>query len=108
MKNDQACQGPGIRVRQQQIAPGFIQQIQVRDDACVARGKAWKPKCDACPTGQTQSEETKLTVDVAPGMKDGETIVFSEVSHSLSLAVGVVSLCLQVKLISIYILIIGG
>ena len=28
-KNDRDCQGPGIKVRMQQIAPGFVQQMQV-------------------------------------------------------------------------------
>lgn len=79
-KDANDCQGPGVRLRQQQLAPGFIQQVQVRDDTCVARGKMWKKNCDACPQGQTQAEESKLTVDIQPGMKDGENIVFSEVA----------------------------
>lgn len=74
------CQGPGIRLRQQQLAPGFIQQVQVRDETCVARGKAWRKGCSACPNGQTQPEEVKLTVDIQPGMKDGEMITFSDVA----------------------------
>lgn len=28
-KNNQECQGPGIKVRMQQLAPGFVQQVQV-------------------------------------------------------------------------------
>lgn len=31
MSNAPDCQGPGIRVRRQQIAPGFVQQVQQRD-----------------------------------------------------------------------------
>lgn len=46
----------------------------------MARGKCWKPNCKACPNGQTQPEETTLTVDVQPGMRDDEEIVFSEVT----------------------------
>ncbi len=79
-KTDNHCHGAGVRIRQQQLAPGFVQQVQVRDDTCVARGKSWKKNCDACPTGQTQPEEAKLTVDIQPGMKDGDTIVFGEVA----------------------------
>ena len=56
--------------------------MQVRDDSCVARGKCWRPNCKACPNGQTQPEETTLTVDIQPGMRDDEEIVFSEVSSS--------------------------
>ena len=29
-KKDKDCQGPGIKLRVQQLAPGFVQQIQVR------------------------------------------------------------------------------
>jgi DnaJ-class molecular chaperone len=28
-KNNHECQGPGIKLRMQQLAPGFVQQIQV-------------------------------------------------------------------------------
>lgn len=79
-KSDSSCHGPGVRIRQQQIAPGFVQQVQVRDESCVARGKSWKKGCAGCPKGQTQSEEVKLTVDIVPGMKDGDTISFGEVA----------------------------
>jgi len=39
MKNNQECQGPGVKVRMQQIAPGFVQQVQQRDERCVSQGK---------------------------------------------------------------------
>jgi DnaJ-class molecular chaperone len=28
-KNNKDCQGPGVKIRMQQLAPGFVQQIQV-------------------------------------------------------------------------------
>ena len=28
-KNNNECQGPGIKMKAQQIAPGFVQQVQV-------------------------------------------------------------------------------
>ena len=28
-KKDKDCQGPGIKVKMQQLAPGFVQQMQV-------------------------------------------------------------------------------
>ncbi len=28
-KKNQDCQGPGVKIRVQQIAPGFVQQVQV-------------------------------------------------------------------------------
>ena len=74
------CQGPGVRVRSQQLGPGFVQQVQVRDDQCVAQGKCSVPRCRACPRGLTEAEEVSLTADVARGMKTGEKITFEEVA----------------------------
>mmetsp|Transcript_16255 Transcript_16255/g.33409 ORF Transcript_16255/g.33409 Transcript_16255/m.33409 type:complete len:378 (+) Transcript_16255:122-1255(+) len=75
MKNAPECQGPGIKVRRQQIAPGFVQQVQQRDDKCIARGKMWHPNCSECKS-QTESEKIDLTVDAFKGIRDGEAITF--------------------------------
>jgi len=80
MKNSQDCQGPGMKVRMQQLAPGFVQQIQTRDDRCVSRGKMWKPNCKACPNGQTQTETIDLTVEVNAGMRNQEHVTFEGVA----------------------------
>ena len=79
-KNDQQCQAPGIKVRMQQLAPGFVQQVQVSDPSCVARGKAWKSPCKACPKGQTEEEEIQLTLDILKGMADGDSIKFDQIA----------------------------
>jgi DnaJ-class molecular chaperone len=79
-KKNNNCHGPGISLRQQQLAPGFVQNVQVRDDSCVARGKSWKPNCRNCPKGPTESEEISLTVDIQPGMQNGDTIKFENVA----------------------------
>jgi DnaJ-class molecular chaperone len=79
MKNAPDCQGPGIRVRRQQIAPGFVQQVQQRDDKCVARGKMWSPNCSECKS-QTEQEKIELTVDASKGIRSGEAITFEDVA----------------------------
>jgi DnaJ-related protein SCJ1 len=79
-KNNKECQGPGIKLRVQQIAPGFVQQVQVSDPSCVAKGKAWKSPCKACPNGMTEDEEIQLTLDIQSGMKDGDTIKFDSIA----------------------------
>ena len=66
-KNNNECQGPGIRVKMQQLAPGFVQQVQVHDASCVARGKAWKSPCKGCPKGMTEEEEIQLTLEIQAG-----------------------------------------
>lgn len=80
MKNNQECQGPGIKVRMQQIAPGFVQQVQQRDERCVAQGKMWRPNCRECPNGQTSPEKIELTIDVAKGMYEGDPVTFEGVA----------------------------
>jgi DnaJ-class molecular chaperone len=79
-KRSQDCQGPGVKIRTQQLAPGFVQQVQVRDDSCIARGEMWKSNCKACPGGKTEPEKTSVTVDVSKGMRNGEPIVFEGIS----------------------------
>ncbi len=58
------------------------------DASCVARGKAWKSPCKACPNGMTEEEEIQLTVDIQAGMKDGDTVKFDQVADE---AVGHIS-----------------
>ena len=82
-KNCPDCQGAGIKVRNQQLAPGFVQQVQVRDASCVARGKCWKQNCKHCPNGMTDEETIELSVDVQQGMRHGDTIRFDEVADEL-------------------------
>lgn len=79
MVNQPDCQGAGIRVRRQQIAPGFVQQVQQHDPRCVAPGKMWKNGCKDCPE-KTHPEKINLTIDVQPGLRNGEHITFEGVT----------------------------
>ena len=79
MKNSQECQGPGVRVKMQQLAPGFVQQVQQRDERCVAQGKMWRSNCKACPK-KTNTEKIDLTIDLNAGMRPGEHITFESVA----------------------------
>jgi DnaJ-class molecular chaperone len=79
MSNAPDCHGPGIRVRRQQVAPGFVQQVQQRDPRCVAQGKMWKSNCSACPN-KTETEKIGLTIEVTPGLRNGEHISFEGVA----------------------------
>jgi len=79
MKNAPECQGPGIKIKRQQIAPGFVQQVQQRDDRCIARGKQWLPNCSECKS-QTEAEKIELTVDAHKGIRSGEAITFEDVA----------------------------
>jgi DnaJ-class molecular chaperone len=79
MKASPDCQGPGIRIKRQQIAPGFVQQVQQRDERCIAPGKMWTPNCSDCPK-TTDTEKIDLTVDVTKGMRPMERVTFEGVT----------------------------
>lgn len=79
MKKSPECQGPGIRLKRQQIAPGFVQQVQQRDERCIAPGKMWIPNCSDCPK-TTDTEKIDLTVDVTKGMRPMERVTFEGVT----------------------------
>jgi DnaJ-class molecular chaperone len=79
IKSNQECSGPGIRVKRQQIAPGFVQQVQQHDSRCIAHGKMWLQNCADCPN-KTETEKIELTVDVQKGIRPGEVITFEGVT----------------------------
>jgi DnaJ-class molecular chaperone len=79
LSNAPDCQSAGIRIRRQQIAPGFVQQVQQRDPRCVAPGKMWRSNCKDCPE-KTHAEKIALTVEVQPGLRNGEHITFEGVT----------------------------
>jgi DnaJ-class molecular chaperone len=79
-KQNNECQGPGVRMKVMQLAPGFHQQVQVPDPSCVARGKSWKTGCKACPKGMTEEEEIDIVVDINPGSKDGDVVKFDNLA----------------------------
>ena len=79
MKTSNDCSGPGVRLVRQQLAPGFVQQVQQRDERCIARGKMWQKGCKECPN-KTENEKIDLTIDIQPGLREGEHITFEEVT----------------------------
>lgn len=78
-RTDNECQGPGIKIRRQQLAPGFVQQVQVQDPTCIARGKSWRNGCRACPK-KTETEKIDIEVDINPGTRNGEEFVYEGVT----------------------------
>lgn len=80
MRDDNQCSGPGVKIARQQLAPGFVQQVQMEDPKCVARGKSWRANCKACPKGKTEPEKIELTIDVNKGARPGERVTFEGVT----------------------------
>jgi len=78
--DDRECEGPGIRMVTRQVGPGFIQKMQQQDDRCIAHGKRYNPNCSACPNGPTEIDSIPLTLEIEPGMKNGDQIKFEDVA----------------------------
>lgn len=71
------CQGPGLRVSSQRIAPNYVVQTQKADPSCVDNGKGWvSGRCNKCPYGPTELKNIALTAVIEPGMKTGDIIKF--------------------------------
>ncbi|RKP39322.1 DnaJ-domain-containing protein [Dimargaris cristalligena] len=78
------CQGQGMRVVRQMLAPGFYQTMHAPCDHCDGKGKVVAHACSVCGGAKVQrSSSESLTVHVTPGMPQGHPIVFErEGDHS--------------------------
>ena len=64
----------------QQIAPGFVQQMQTHCNECGGKGKTITHKCDKCHGSKVQSGSQTVQIEVERGAPDGHEIVFE--SHA--------------------------
>ena len=56
-----ACGGKGVRLVQQQMAPGFVVQMQETCSECGGKGQVFKTKCPHCDGRKVVPEEKTLT-----------------------------------------------
>ena len=66
-----------MRVVRQQIAPGFVQQMQQTCPECGGKGKIVSRKCDKCRGSKVQKGSETVEVEVERGSPDGHEIVFA-------------------------------
>lgn len=71
-----ACNGHGIQLKKQMLAPGIYQQQQVICDTCRGKGKTIKNKCPICRGNRVVRKETTLSLNVEKGMSSGKVIIF--------------------------------
>eukprot|EP01029_Cantina_marsupialis_P028988 TRINITY_DN778318_c0_g1_i1.p1 TRINITY_DN778318_c0_g1~~TRINITY_DN778318_c0_g1_i1.p1 ORF type:complete len:365 (-),score=115.15 TRINITY_DN778318_c0_g1_i1:181-1275(-) len=74
------CNGQGVKVVRQQIAPGFVQQFQQTCDHCHGKGKIMKSDCKKCHGHKVVPGDEHYSVVVERGMKDGDLITFENAS----------------------------
>jgi len=72
------CRGRGIRVTVNQIGPGMVQQMQSKCDSCDGEGEvmAASDRCSKCEGRKVVPEIKLLEVNVEPGMRDSQRIMF--------------------------------
>ena len=75
------CGGRGVRMVQQQMAPGFVVQMQEQCDACGGKGKMFKSKCPHCHGNKIVPNEKTLTAHIERGMPSNGEIRFERESE---------------------------
>ena len=77
MQTCSSCRGNGVKVTVQQLAPGFIQQMQSTCNDCHGEGRVIneKDRCKTCKGARTVEEEVIREVQISPGSYHGLKIV---------------------------------
>ncbi|KYQ89257.1 heat shock protein DnaJ family protein [Tieghemostelium lacteum] len=68
------CKGSGIKIKTQQLGPGFVQQFQTTCDECGGKGKKVTSKCPHCQGKKVETGEETYTIMIERGMIDGQQI----------------------------------
>lgn len=69
------CQGQGVILERQQIAPGYIQQFQRQCPKCGGKGKTIRRSCHVCSGNKIVPNIEDMSIYVEKGMTDGQDIV---------------------------------
>jgi DnaJ family protein A protein 2 len=76
MKTCTGCNGRGFRMRRQQMGP-MMMMSQESCMQCAQTGEEAVGKCGVCAGARVLERETVLQVVIAPGMQEGDRLVFS-------------------------------
>ena len=75
-ENCQICGGSGFREQAIMIGPGMMATSRGPCGPCNGEGRQPKGSCAKCNGAKFKNQEKVLTVNIEPGMKPGESIVF--------------------------------
>ena len=81
VKKCHTCQGRGVRMVQQQMAPGFMVQMQETCPDCQGRGNIAKHSCPHCSGRKVIADEKELTGSIERGMASDAEIRFERESE---------------------------
>ena len=76
-----ACNGKGVRLVQQQMAPGFVVQMQETCPECGGRGTIAKSVCPHCQGRKVVPEDKTLTAEIERGMPSDAEVRFERESE---------------------------
>ncbi|KAF2173522.1 hypothetical protein M409DRAFT_61894 [Zasmidium cellare ATCC 36951] len=68
------CNGQGMVIQKQMLAPGIFQQMQMQCDQCGGRGSIIKHKCHKCKGERVVRQEEAYDIDIQKGMPRGVRI----------------------------------
>lgn len=70
------CGGRGLRMMTRMIGPGMMAQSTGPCDVCSGEGRRVMKQCGSCHGKRFLEREKELTVQIKPGMHDGQSLVF--------------------------------
>jgi DnaJ family protein A protein 2 len=94
------CGGKGRVMATRMVGPGMMQQSVQACPGCHGKGSAIaeKDKCNTCSGEQTVTEKKVIEVNITPGMREGQKIVFhNEGDQEPGVEAGDVVLVIQCK-----------
>ncbi len=71
------CGGRGVRTMARMIGPGMVAQSTGPCDVCSGEGKRILKPCGSCHGKRFKEQEKELVIQIKPGMRDGQTLVFA-------------------------------
>jgi len=72
------CNGQGVIIERQQIAPGYVQQYQTYCPKCGGKGKMIKSQCHVCRGKKIVKGLEEVVVYIEKGVKNNHEIKFDE------------------------------
>ena len=71
------CGGRGVRMMTRMIGPGMMAQSTGPCDVCSGEGRRVMKQCMNCHGKRFLEREKELSVQIKPGMHDGQTLLFA-------------------------------
>jgi DnaJ-class molecular chaperone len=71
------CSGSGVKTQVMMMGHGMMAQMQRPCEECSGSGQRVSSPCGSCGGKKFKAQEKSLTAKIVPGMRPGETLIFS-------------------------------